>query len=336
MSARAAPREHAITARGARLAWRQWGEDHEYPVLALHGWLDNAASFDALGPLLVGHRLIALDLPGHGLSDQRGPHGSYNIWDDLPDLVWLTAELGLVRYALLGHSRGAAIATLLAAIEPDAVSSLVLLDGMLTPMFREEDTVAQLRQFAHDYGRRRSRGPRVFTGVEEAVGGPRPPPGGGPPPPPQRVAPPPPPPPPPAGGRRAAGRGGPPGGGAGGGARAPPTGIDPRAAAMLVPRSLEPVPGGWRWRTDGRLRHASALKLTRGNVRNVLEALQLPALQFRAAQGLVARPLDQECSGWLRALAVEEIAGCHHCHMLGQAPAIAARMQDFWRTCGQG
>ena len=289
MSARAAPREHAITARGARLAWRQWGEDHEYPVLALHGWLDNAASFDALGPLLVGHRLIALDLPGHGLSDQRGPHGSYNIWDDLPDLVWLTAELGLVRYALLGHSRGAAIATLLAAIEPDAVSSLVLLDGMLTPMFREEDTVAQLRQFAHDYGRRRSRGPRVFTGVEEAVA-----------------------------------------------ARGAATGIDPRAAAMLVPRSLEPVPGGWRWRTDGRLRHASALKLTRGNVRNVLEALQLPALQFRAAQGLVARPLDQECSGWLRALAVEEIAGCHHCHMLGQAPAIAARMQDFWRTCGQG
>ncbi len=289
MSARAAPREHAITVRGARLAWRQWGEDHEYPVLALHGWLDNAASFDALGPLLAGHRVIALDLPGHGLSDQRGPHGSYNIWDDLPDLVWLTAELGLVRYALLGHSRGAAIATLLAAIDPGAVSSLVLLDGMLTPMFREEDTVAQLRQFAHDYGRRRSRGPRVFAGVEEAVA-----------------------------------------------ARCAATGTDPRAAAMLVPRSLEPVPGGWRWRTDGRLRHASALKLTRGNVRNVLEALQLPALQFRAAQGLVARQPDLECSGWLRGLAIEELAGCHHCHMLEQAPAIAARMQDFWRTCGQG
>ena len=307
MSARAAPREHAITARGARLAWRQWGEDHEYPVLALHGWLDNAASFDALGPLLVGHRLIALDLPGHGLSDQRGPHGSYNIWDDLPDLVWLTAELGLVRYALLGHSRGAAIATLLAAIEPDAVSSLVLLDGMLTPMFREEDTVAQLRQFAHDYGRRRSRGPRVFTGVEEAEAALH-----------QIMV------------EREFGAAG------------DEVIVEERlkgpeaSAAMLVPRSLEPVPGGWRWRTDGRLRHASALKLTRGNVRNVLEALQLPALQFRAAQGLVARPLDQECSGWLRALAVEEIAGCHHCHMLGQAPAIAARMQDFWRTCGQG
>ena len=120
MSTRAAPREHAITVRGARLAWRQWGEDHEYPVLALHGWLDNAASFDALGPLLAGHRVIALDLPGTGSAISAEPHGSYNIWDDLPDLVWLSAELGLARYALLGHSRGAAIATLLAAIEPGA------------------------------------------------------------------------------------------------------------------------------------------------------------------------------------------------------------------------
>lgn len=289
MSPRAVAREHAITVRGTRLAWRQWGEDHEYPVLALHGWLDNAASFDALGPLLAGHRVIALDLPGHGRSAHRGPDASYNIWDDLPDLAWFTAELGLARYALLGHSRGAAIATLLAAIEAPAVSSLVMIDSMLTPMFRAEQTVEQLRSFAHDYGRRRARAPRVFATVEKAVA-----------------------------------------------ARCAATGIDARAAAMLVPRNLEAVAGGWRWRTDARLRHASALKLTRGNVRNVLESLRLPALLFPASGGFGARLGDIESTGWLRGLAIESVEGCHHCHMLGQAPAIAARIRDFWRDRGQG
>ncbi len=289
MSARGAPREHAITVRGARLAWRQWGEDHEYPVLALHGWLDNAASFDALGPLLAGHRVIALDLPGHGRSDHRGPDGSYNIWDDLPDLVWLTAELGLARYALLGHSRGGAIATLLAAIETSAVSSLVLLDNVLAPQFDPARTAQQLRDFAHDYGRRQPRGAKVFATVEAAVE-----------------------------------------------ARCAATGIDRRAAGMLVARSLQQVEGGFRWRTDARLRYASALKLAEDNVRAVLGGLELPGLLLMASAGMAPRMRGHEALGWHAGLAVEEIAGCHHCHMLEQAPAIAARIQEFWRNCGQG
>jgi len=289
MSARAVAREHAMTVRGARIAWRQWGEDHEYPVLALHGWLDNAASFDALGPLLAGHRVIALDLPGHGLSDHRGPDGSYNIWDDLPDLVWFTAELGLARYALLGHSRGAAIATLLAAIEAPAVSSLVLLDNVLAPMFDPARTAQQLRDFAHDYGRRQPREAKVFATAEAAVQ-----------------------------------------------ARCAATGIDPRAAGMLVARSLQHAEGGFRWRTDPRLRYASALKLAEDNVRAVLGGLELPGLLLMASQGMAPRMRGHQALGWHAGLAVEEIAGCHHCHMLEQAPAIAARIREFWRDCGQG
>jgi len=289
VSSRATASEHCITARGASIAYRQWGRDDEYPVLALHGWLDNAASFDALGPLLEGYRVIALDLPGHGLSSHRGRDGSYNVWDDLPDLVWLVEELGLPRYALLGHSRGAAICTLLAAIEAPAVSSLVMLDNFLTPMFRDEQTVTQLRSFAHDYGRRQPRQARVFATQKAAVQ-----------------------------------------------ARCAATGIDVRAAAMLVPRSLRPVDGGYRWGTDGRLRYASALKLDAGQVRTVLESLELPGLLIAASGGFASRLEAHETLGWYRGVQAQQVDGCHHCHMLDQAADIAARIHQFWRTCGQG
>ena len=37
---------------GLRLAGLAWGDPASPPVLCLHGWLDNAASFDALASLL--------------------------------------------------------------------------------------------------------------------------------------------------------------------------------------------------------------------------------------------------------------------------------------------
>ena len=282
------PREHSARIRGAHLAWREWGEPEESAVLALHGWLDNAASFDALAPHLQGCRVIAPDLPGNGQSDHRGPEGSYNIWDDLPDLVALARELGLTRYRVLGHSRGAAIGTLLCAIEAERVSSLVLLDGLAAPAFDPADTVTQLRAFAHDYGAREPRGARVFASTEEAIA-----------------------------------------------ARCRASGTDPRAVEMLVGRSLEACAGGYRWRTDARLRYASALKLSEPHIRAIFAAIHMPALLVLA--GDTRARLDQMpgVTDWFPDLVIEEIAGSHHWHMLDAAPAIAACALDFWRNRDQ-
>lgn len=152
-----------------QLAGLSWGEPGEKPLLALHGWLDNAASFATLAPLLTGYRVVALDLTGHGRSARRSADASYQIWDDLPEILEVLEELGWHRFDLIGHSRGAIIATLLASAFPERVHHLVLLDAVSPEVVAQEDFPAQLRRALQDKRSLLSRSNRVFANVEEAV-----------------------------------------------------------------------------------------------------------------------------------------------------------------------
>ncbi|MGH8605107.1 MAG: alpha/beta fold hydrolase, partial [Gammaproteobacteria bacterium] len=60
-----------IVTPSGRFTAKRWGSDQGAPLIALHGWLDNAASFDPLASYLDEFDLVALDLAGHGLSDHR-------------------------------------------------------------------------------------------------------------------------------------------------------------------------------------------------------------------------------------------------------------------------
>ena len=54
---------------GFSIAGLTLGKPENPPILALHGWLDNANSFAPLAPYLQHNfYLIAVDLPGHGHS----------------------------------------------------------------------------------------------------------------------------------------------------------------------------------------------------------------------------------------------------------------------------
>ena len=93
------------------------------PVLATHGWLDNASTFDLLAPRLDGCEVVALDLAGHGFSGSRSPDAAYNIWEDVGDLLEVREQLGWARCNLLGHSRGAAIGCCSRARSPSTSTS---------------------------------------------------------------------------------------------------------------------------------------------------------------------------------------------------------------------
>ena len=162
-------RAFSVTADGLTYAGIEWGEPDGYPIVALHGWLDNALSFSVLAPFLSEYRLIALDLSGQGLSDHRSSDATYHIWDDVPQLLTVVATLGLDQLAVLGHSRGAAIAVLLATALEDRCSQLVLLDGMLPRPTPDESAVEQFLQSQRDHRGLPKHQPRLFDDVEGFV-----------------------------------------------------------------------------------------------------------------------------------------------------------------------
>ena len=164
-----APRDIAVSADGLRYAGLEWGNPKGYPILALHGWLDNAMSFASLGPLLTDYRVIALDLSGQGLSDHRSPDATYHIWDDVPQLLSIVTQLDLPDLALLGHSRGAAISVLLATALGTRCSHLVLLDGMLPHPTEDESAASQFSQAQKDHEALAGYEPRIFRNDAEFV-----------------------------------------------------------------------------------------------------------------------------------------------------------------------
>ena len=126
------PMELTIPTKDLTFEAVQWGDPNGYPVIALHGWLDNSASFTPMAGQLKGIRLIAVDLAGHGRSDHRPPRFSYDIWHYVEDLVYIVEALGLQQFGLVGHSLGAVVGSMAAgSVLKDRLTGFVAIDGLL-------------------------------------------------------------------------------------------------------------------------------------------------------------------------------------------------------------
>ena len=134
----------SLTVNGRRLEALAWGTPTGFPCLALHGWLDNANTFARLAPRLPQLHWVAIDLPGHGLSEHRSPDAKYHFIDWVGDVMAAADALGWQRFSLVGHSMGAAIAALCAGAYPNRVKRLALLDGLGPFSSEAEDVPARL------------------------------------------------------------------------------------------------------------------------------------------------------------------------------------------------
>ncbi|XP_034249143.1 probable serine hydrolase [Thrips palmi] len=116
------------------VAGKWWNKDEGKPIIALHGWQDNANSFDRLVPSISPKAsVLAIDLPGHGHSSHF-PHGfPYHRMSAVMTLRRIVEHFGWKSVTLMGHSLGGQTCFMYAAIYPGEVDSLITID-ILAPI----------------------------------------------------------------------------------------------------------------------------------------------------------------------------------------------------------
>ncbi|MFI6326101.1 alpha/beta fold hydrolase [Nonomuraea sp. NPDC050556] len=117
----------------------------ESTLLLVHGWgADSHEWIHHIPALARDHRVIAVDLRGHGYSTAGPGNTPVEMTDDL---VRLCASLDISGCVVVGHSMGAVIGSRLAVEHPSLVQALVVIDpgygfpasiaSMSLRMFRE-------------------------------------------------------------------------------------------------------------------------------------------------------------------------------------------------------
>lgn len=121
---------HVRLADGVTLRLAESGSPGAPPVLLVHGWGASIYMWRHwFRPLAAsGYRVVALDLPGHGLSDKPADAGRYRL-ESLVSAVREVIDLaGLRRPHVVAQSMGGTIALELALSERPALGRLVLVN----------------------------------------------------------------------------------------------------------------------------------------------------------------------------------------------------------------
>lgn len=127
----AAAPDRYVTSADARLRYRDIGRGDA--VVLLHGMARSLEDWRGLADTLaLDHRVIAVDVRGHGKSTRFSDPARLGI-EMAHDVVRVMDQLGIRRAHIAGHSMGATIAAKVASLYPDRVSSVALIAGPFSP-----------------------------------------------------------------------------------------------------------------------------------------------------------------------------------------------------------
>jgi len=164
------PTSHKYISQRLRLHYSEWGDADAPVLLLLHGLHDHSRTWDRVAQeFAINCRVIAPDLRGHGDSDWVLGSG-YDYLDYLYDVHQLIRQLGIGRVVLVGHSLGGAIAAQFAAVYPEHVERLVLIEAL--GIWEEGDTSAvhmRVRQWIESTHALAARHPRRYATMAQAL-----------------------------------------------------------------------------------------------------------------------------------------------------------------------
>lgn len=149
-----------------------WGKGNPKKILALHGWLDNAASFCQLAPLLAdnGCEVIAIDFAGHGHSDHKAPGHFIHFIDYVLDVQEILNQLNWKKPILLGHSMGAAMAHLYSVTNPQNIDKLIMIENVgPVPSYESGTAVINLKEALNQWHHHSLAHKHFYPDVETAL-----------------------------------------------------------------------------------------------------------------------------------------------------------------------
>ena len=295
MGARLVPRDLHFNVNGITLAAQAWGHEGGLPILALHGWLDNSASFNRLIPLLQmdvsqqGHYsdfyIVALDLAGHGQSGHRLGQSSYTLWDDINDVFTVADQLGWHQFSLLGHSRGGIVGTLAAGTFPQRINALALIEGFIPDAAAAEDAPQQLANALQGLQTYKQKPRSIYPTIELAI-------------------------------------------------KARARGMFPlsmAAAKALTERGIKMVPEGVYWSTDPLLLAPSVMKLTQAQIHAFVNRITAPINLLLGDGGLPQiYPNYLAEVALFGQVNTKLLSGGHHLHMESQVQEVALHLNYFF------
>lgn len=131
--------EGLVEVTGGSLFYRSMGSGP--PVLLLHGYsLTSSFWTPYLAEFASRYRVVAFDLPGHGRSDRLRP--TYSHLPVAKSILEAAGSLGISSFHVVGHSSGGLIALHMALLQPERVSSMVLMAApwRIPDSFRQQES----------------------------------------------------------------------------------------------------------------------------------------------------------------------------------------------------
>lgn len=270
---------------------------HKTCVLFLHGWLDNAASFDSCIRQFSLYAqedsrqkkysdemyVVAIDLAGHGLSSHRHLDNFYNFQDYISDLYEVIKQLEFDRLVLVGHSLGALIQLCYAGTFPEDVDKLILIDA-IAPLTEPADlSVKRLK----DGIKLRERLANKLTSPGYATFD------------------------------------------DGLTHKAQVTGLSELQLKPIVQRGLEFKDERWRWRYDLKLKHNSLYRMTPEQAISFIKNISCPTLAILGSQGAYedtakTQKMLEFYADFYQQLTRVTLDGGHYCHV--QNPNYTAQL----------